>query len=407
MSTIRNVHVVPIQGAYYYDDITALQARSLPEEERWNAPAVTPGFRFVREVAEAVSIGIELHSGDIAWGDCVAVSYCGKAGREMVFRSGSGMESIRENVIPRLLGKDATVFREWMPLLEDQSLHSAIRYGVSQALLASAASCQKRTMTEILCREWNIPLPTREVPLQGSCGNDRYSNVDKMIVQRLEALPHGQIDNIEKQLGNNGEVLLDYARWLVHRIGELAGGDYYPTIHFDVHGAVGKIFQNDTRRVVDYLGSLYRICQPFPLRVESVVVRETREDQLEALEAIHSELHRIGLPVTLVVDEWANSRQDIMYFAESGAVDMVHVKMPDLGSIHESLLAVRGCQKLGVKTLLGGSCIETELSTRASLHVALASEPTVFLAKPGMGVNEAIMLCRNEMRRTIATLNLA
>ncbi|MFN2168836.1 MAG: methylaspartate ammonia-lyase, partial [Anaerolineae bacterium] len=79
---IAKVLAVPAVGAGYYEDLAALQANYVALPQRFTAPAMTPGFRAIREVAEGVSVGIVLESGQIAWGDCVAVSYSGVAGRD-------------------------------------------------------------------------------------------------------------------------------------------------------------------------------------------------------------------------------------------------------------------------------------------------------------------------------------
>jgi methylaspartate ammonia-lyase len=57
-----------------------------------------------------------------------------------------------------------------------------------------------------------------------------------------------------------------------------------------------------------------------------------------------------------------------------------------------------------VGALLGGSYAETDLSARASVHVALATQPDLLMAKPGVGVDEAISLVQNEMARTLASI---
>ncbi len=94
--------------------------------------------------------------------------------------------------------------------------------------------------------------------------------------------------------------------------------------------------------------------------------------------------------------------EDIRAFVEAKAADMVQVKMPDLGSVHNAVEAVLACKAGGVGAFLGGSCVETDISARVSVHVALATRPEMMLAKPGMGVDEAVMLVHNEMARTLA-----
>ena len=106
--------------------------------------------------------------------------------------------------------------------------------------------------------------------------------------------------------------------------------------------------------------------------------------------------------VQLVADEWANTLEDIRAFIEAQAVDVIQIKMPDLGSVHNSIKAVLACQAGGVAAFLGGSCAETDLSARAAVHVALATRPDIMMAKPGMGVDEGVTLVHNEMARTLA-----
>ena len=227
-----------------------------------------------------------------------------------------------------------------------------------------------------------------------------------MIVNQIAVLPHGQVDNISEQVGAQGEHLLEYARWLVARIKLLGAPSWTPVISLDVHGALGKVFHADPNRIADYLVELSQILAPWELRIESPVLGATREETAKMLGAVRQALQRdrASAKVLLFVDEFANTLEDIRFFAASGAVDGVHIKMPDLGSIADSVEAVLVCRKHGIKPLLGGSCVETESNAHMAAQLALAVSPDVVLAKPGMGVDEAVMLLRNEMRRTLELL---
>ncbi len=63
------------------------------------------------------------------------------------------------------------------------------------------------------------------------------------------------------------------------------------------------------------------------------------------------------------------------------------------------------CKAVGVGAYLGGSCTETEVSARACTYVAIATQPDVMLAKPGMGVDEGIMAVRNEQGHALAEIS--
>ena len=452
MPSIAKILAVPAVGAYYFDDLAALQAEPMPPAERYTAAPVTPGFRRVREPAEAVSVGLALDDGRVAWGDCVAVEFSGKAGRDPVFRAQEGMAAIRRTVAPALKGRALTGFREIAAEVEaltepveverplpkpepgrelsrrellaaparllhpaphtervtvERRLHTALRYGVSQALLKAVALARGTTMAQVICEEWNLPLPGEPIPLHAQCGANRFDGADKMIARRVASLPHSLADNIPEHIGQDAIVLTRYARWLKARIRELGGPDYRPTIHLDVHGALGQILGNNLGRVLGSLYALEQAVQPYPLRIECPVMMGSREAQIEGMKTLREYVRLRKMKVQLVADEWANTLDDIRAFVEAGAADMIQVKMPDLGGVHNSVEAVLACKAGGVGAFLGGSCAETDLSARVSAHVALAARPDIVMAKPGMGVDEGIAIVSNEMARALAQMREA
>ena len=88
------------------------------------------------------------------------------------------------------------------------------------------------------------------VPLFVQSGDDRYTNVDKMMLKEADVLPHGLINEVDTKLGRDGELLLDYVAWVRDRIITLrARPDYSPRLHFDVYGTIGLAFDGDIDRV--------------------------------------------------------------------------------------------------------------------------------------------------------------
>ena len=49
---------------------------------------------------------------------------------------------------------------------------------------------------------------------------------------------------------------------------------------------------------------------------------------------------------------------------------------------------------------------ETDRSSQICVHIAMATQPCQILAKPGMGVDEGIMIVQNEMQRIIVLKDL-
>jgi Methylaspartate ammonia-lyase len=156
--------------------------------------------------------------------------------------------------------------------------------------------------------------------------------------------------------------------------------------------------------MVEYLARLEKIAFPHKLRIEGPVDLEDREKQIEFLSKLRKELKRRGVGVEIVADEWCNNLEDIKDFIRAEAVDMIQIKTPVLGSIHNSIEAALYCKEHNIGTYIGGSCNETDRSAQVSVHIALATQADQILAKPGMGVDEGLMIVNNEMNRTLQIL---
>jgi methylaspartate ammonia-lyase len=193
--------------------------------------------------------------------------------------------------------------------------------------------------------------------------------------------------------------------WLRDRIIALRTDESYtPTLHIDVYGTIGLIFGNENyAAMADYLARLEKAAAPFQLRIEGPMDVEDREKQMQALRALTALVDERGIGVEIVADEWCNTLEDIKYFADNKAGHMVQVKTPDLGSVSNTVEAILYCKEKGIGAYQGGTCNETDRSAQVCVHLAMATQPTQILAKPGMGVDEGYMIVYNEMQRILAT----
>jgi methylaspartate ammonia-lyase len=257
----------------------------------------------------------------------------------------------------------------------------------------------------VLCREYGLPVPEKAVPVFGQTGDDRFDGVDKMIIKRADVLPHGLINNIEDKLGRDGGKLTEYIKWIAARIKLLRlDPSYVPAIHIDVYGTIGLIYQNDLKKTASYIAGLEAAAGEFPLYIEGPVDMEEKNRQISALAELRRLLDSWGSPVRIVADEWCNTKEDIRDFAGAGAGHMVQIKTPDLGGIQHVVESILECRKLGVEAYQGGTCNETDISSRLCVHAGLAARADRILAKPGMGFDEGFMVVKNEMNRTLALL---
>ena len=187
---------------------------------------VTEGFDSVRMPATGIGIGLRLEDGQVAWGDAISVQYPGVADRDPPLLAARYIPQLAERLAPALAGLETDGFRDAdsraMQALADGSLsHKAIEYGLSQALLVAAARSSGRTMAEVVCAEFDCPLVAEPVPVFAQTGDRNRDNADKMIMKRVDAIPHGLI-NIAASSGREGEAFLEYVGWLTERIRQLA-----------------------------------------------------------------------------------------------------------------------------------------------------------------------------------------
>jgi len=395
---------------FFFDDQKAIKHGAVMDGAAYNGEPMTEGFTSVRQAGESISVMLVLEDGQIAYGDCAAVQYSGAGGRDPLFLAEDFIPVIYERIAPLLAGREITSFRSMAEEIDNlidektgRKIHTAIRYGVTQAILDAVAKSRKMLMAEVIAEEYNTEVADREVPIFMQSGDSRYDNADKMILKGADVLPHALINNVETKLGKNGELLLEYVEWLRDRIEKLKKAeDYQPVLHIDVYGTIGLAFENDTRRIIEYFKKLEKAAYPLKLRIEGPIDAGDRESQMLALKELTSIIDAEGINIQIVADEWCNTLEDIKYFADNRAGHMIQIKTPDLGGINNIVEAVLYCKEKGVGAYQGGTCNETDRSAQVCTHLAMAAKPDQILAKPGMGVDEGYMIVYNEMQRILA-----
>nr|WP_229380442.1 methylaspartate ammonia-lyase [Haloarcula sinaiiensis] len=408
---IEDVRTVPGLSGFFFDDQQAIKDGATQTGFAYDGQPVTDGFDRIREAGEALIVEIELADGSIATGDCAAVQYSGAGGRDPLFRAEKYRPVVEGAVADALRGQDATQFGANATMLEEMSpqrsggnqLHTAVRYGVSQALLNAAAQARGVTPTDVLADTYDTEPATSPVPVFGQSGDERRINAEKMLIKGVPVLPHGLFNSVEK-VGENGEGLRDYLAWLSDRATALGPEPYSPRFHVDVYGILGKVFgpPYDRTEVTDYFETLREAAAPYPLQVEGPMDAGGRQAQITEMAELREGLADAGVDVDIVADEWCNTFDDVQAFVDAEAADLVQIKTPDLGGIQRSAEAVLYCDGTDTRAYVGGTCNETVTSARACAHVALATDAAQVLAKPGMGFDEGFMVVTNEMRRALA-----
>lgn len=410
---MKIVDVICSEGktGFYFDDQKAIKMGAGHDGMFYIGEPQTEGFTSIRQAGESISVMIILEDGSVAHGDCAAVQYSGAGGRDPLFLAKDFIPLIEGDIKEFLVGKDVEEFK---PLAEEidvmtidgKKLHTAIRYGVTQALLDAAAKANKITMAEVVQNEYKTGVELDRIAIFTQSGDDRYTNADKMIIKGADVLPHGLFNSVEEKLGLKGEKLLGYIEWLRDRILEnRTEEDYNPVFHIDVYGTIGDLLDNNIEAMTEYLGTLEEAAKPFHLRIEGPMDVGNRQGQMEAMRDLRASLEAANIDVELVADEWCNTLEDVKFFAENKAGHMIQVKTPDLGGVNNTIEALMFCNEVGVGAYSGGTCNETNRSAEVCVNIGMACGATQLLAKPGMGVDEGIMIVNNEMNRTLALAN--
>ena len=409
---IQNVILTKSYTGFYFDDQKAIKKDAQKDGFLYIGEPLTEGFKEVRVPGEAISVQLVLENGLVGLGDCAAVQYSGAGGRDPLFLANDFIPYIYRHIVPSLIGEDVSKFK---PLaekydhmtIEGKRIHTAIRYGITQALLNATAVATHKTMAEVIRDEYNNNHQTlHRVPIFAQSGDDRYTNVDKMILKEVDAMPHALINNVKEKLGYNGEILLEYVTWLKNRIiAKRNHKDYSPILHVDVYGTIGIAFENNIDRIVEYCKDLELAASPFSISLEGPIDTGDREGTMLALKEITRRLDEESIHVKIVADEWCNTLEDIKYFADQKAGHILQIKTPDLGGLNNIAEAILYCKQKGIGAYCGGTCNETNLSAEATTSVAIACQADLCLAKPGMDVDSGFMIVKNMMDRTIALAN--
>lgn len=405
--TIKDVILAPGNGSFFYDDQAAIRAGAAQDGFRYLGGPLTPGFTTVRMPSRSLGIGLVLSDDEIVWGDMMNVQYSGAGGRDPVFQTDTIQALTKSVVIPRLLADDVSRFLDACARVlahhDGKRLPLAIEYGVSQALLRAAAHFSRTTLAEVICSEYHLPLPEEHVPIYAQSGDSREINVDKMILKSVDVLPHGLINSREK-FGPSGERFREFVKWVVKRTTEIGQPGYHPILHFDVYGWIGLEIGMQAQKIADFIARVADDVPGYRLHIECPADFGSTEAQLEEYVKIVAILDRRGTDARVVVDEQCNTLDDIQLFAKAKGAHLIQIKMPDVGSIADSASAVLACKKNGVGAYVGGSCTETDLSARAAVNIAVATQADMMLAKPGMGVDEGISIVGNEQSRLLSIL---
>ena len=192
----------PGRTGFYFDDQRAIKSGAKSDGFTYVGDTVTEGFTSIRQAGESISVQLVLEDGQVAYGDCAAVQYSGAGGRDPLFLAKDFIPVIEAHIKPMLVGREANSFKDLSEMVEaitvdGKRLHTAIRYGVTQAILDAVAKATRRMMCEVVADEYGCTITDEPLPIFTQSGDDRYTNADKMKNKGAQVQPHALINNVK------------------------------------------------------------------------------------------------------------------------------------------------------------------------------------------------------------------
>ena len=158
---IKDVIISKSYTGFFFDDQKAIKSGAIHDGFLYVGKPVIPGFTSIRQKGEAISLQLVLENGMVGYGDCAAVQYSGTGGRDPLFLADQYIPFIEKHIVPLLIGESIDSFKTLAEkydkmLIDGKKLHTAIRYGLTQAFLSATAVSQGITMAEVVRKEYKI-----------------------------------------------------------------------------------------------------------------------------------------------------------------------------------------------------------------------------------------------------------
>lgn len=396
--------------------------------------------RTLAQALEVIQVGIVLDENQIAWGNCASASDDHIPNHPSPFRANEGVATIETTIAPALIGQPLTGFRRLTTLLETlretvtiskviplpdepstgisrrdiitgflaskepsspkvmteetrivRRLHPAILFGVSQALLTAVAMDRQLTMAEVIAEEFELARPMKAIDLQIPIVRGQTLHLSDQITSLGYKI--GGSDP-QKTLGPDCERLQRFVRQLRERI-TAADEHREITLHLDVTGGLGQIYEGDTGKILGALHGLEQAGSPGLLRVQDPLITGDLDAQITEMKQLRNYLNMRRMSLRLVAGAHIYTVDDVRAFAQARAVHMISLVMPRFGTIQEVIMAIQACQANEIGVLLEGTPLIV------AVQIALSASPDILVCPPD---SAAIAAINNEMARTLAWL---
>jgi len=283
-----------------------------------------------------------------------------------------------------------------------QPLHPALRYGLSQALLAAVAQDQGLSIAEVIAHEYNLSRPTA-VPLLAQLDTNRPLESLPQPSPHITALgytvPPGDPADI---LGDNGVILQRFLRILKERVMAMPGWDTLPRIHVDLRGGLGELYGNNTGQMLGALVGLETSVRPLLLLIEHPIGGDSLPEINAKTRELQEFLRFRKVDVELAAGN-IGTLETARTCAQADACTLLNVTPARVGGLAQSAEAVLACRENDKFVMLSADPGDSARSLQVLSQVALG------LQADFVGVSaecDDITLVHGEMERALVEMRV-
>jgi methylaspartate ammonia-lyase len=379
-----------------------------------------------------LSVGLQLSDGQQFWADCVVAVAASRQEPAAAFDVAQAVEAVQQQVRPLWQDQPITQFRplaqqlaqlvvpfsyrqiaqpapkpqlapgtlsrrslisgfmaEDVPppkpseelLTVERPLHPALQYGLTAVLLQAVAQVNKLSIAALVAKEYALDLPETAVPLQIPLNDDAIQTAQTILTTHVAALGYTTGKNKHKAtLGAKGERLQQHIRQIAAWLPTLEA-TFQPTLHLNLRGGLGDLFENDSGKVLGALYGLEHAAKPFQLQVQNPILLDSREAQLALLQKLNNYLTMRQMTLKLVADAWVDSVADAKLFANPKICQMIHIELPRLGNLEAGITAVLHSLSQNQQVILSGE------ATALTSQIGLVTRPTQLSGPPQLHYN--------------------
>lgn len=285
------------------------------------------------------------------------------------------------------------------PKIEQRPLSPILCYCISRILHTALAALQSITVTELIAFEYTLPLQPSLAPIHLDLKGPVATPDSSILLTPIQSLGYKiPGDNPHEQLGPNGAKLQRFIRQMTDLIERETEQNYRPTIHLDVAGGLGRLFEDNAGRILGALYGLEQAAHPYSLRISDPVMADDLDKQIEIMRQLVDYIRLRGMTTRLAVRSPIRSLQDVQKLTELGAAHVLELSLPQLGTVQQGMRAIQTCQRSNVAVLLR----DNGTDPRFASHIALAAQPDLFGVPWDSSEQHYLEQIHTEMTQTIA-----